>query len=239
MLLSRASNDLGICEQMFYTDVRRTYVHSPAEGLMALTERQQAILDAIRRLSEQEGYPPTVREIGAAVGLSSPASVLNHLRALERSGHIKRGSLKRRALELVRPGAGHGGSSRSGERVLHLPLVGRVAAGSPILAEENVEDVVEVPSFLATSGDCFLLRVKGTSMVKAGILDGDIVVVRRQETAANGDIVVAVIGEEATVKRFFKEKDHVRLQPENEEMEPILVHEPAIAGKVVGVMRRV
>lgn len=206
---------------------------------MALTERQQAILDTIRRLSEQEGYPPTVREIGAAVGLSSPASVLNHLRALERSGHIKRGSLKRRALELVQSPTEHVRSGRAQQRVVPLPLVGRVAAGSPILAEENVEEVVEVPRFLTTNGDCFLLRVRGTSMVGAGILDGDIVVVRRQETAGNGDIVVAVIGEEATVKRFFKEKDHVRLQPENDEMEPILVQDPVIAGRVIGVMRRV
>lgn len=217
-------------------------VHTFAQGVtsvMALTDRQEAILAAIRDLTHRNGYPPTVREIGAAVGLSSPASVQNHLRVLERNGYIRRGSLKRRALEVVRPAEEpREAAAGRGVGVVGLPLVGRVAAGDPLLALEQIEDVLEVPSFLVHSGECFVLRVKGSSMVEAGILDGDLVVVRRQDTAGNGDIVVAVLGDEATVKRFFREQDHVRLQPENEEMDPILVRDPVIAGKVVGVMRR-
>lgn len=229
-------------------------------------------------LSRQNGYPPTVREIGTAVGLSSPASVLGHLRSLERAGFIRRGSSKRRALEVVEEalqvalaGTSEGSPDliRCGEtwadaagsngkaadaaaglrtlchgviglqaQVVRLPIVGRVAAGRPILAQEDVDGLVEVPAFLAQPGDCFILRVKGLSMVKAGILDGDLVVVRRQDTAENGDIVVAILDDEATVKRFFREKDRVRLQPENDDMEPIFVRNPIIAGKVVGVMRR-
>lgn len=200
-------------------------------GGVTLSKRQLEILEAIRRLTRENGYPPTVREIGAVVGLSSPASVLGHLRTLERQGCIRRDVLKRRALELVEDGAGGG--------VVRLPLVGRVAAGAPILADEHVEDVVEVPSCLLSSGECFVLRVKGSSMVKAGILDGDLLVVRRQDSAENGDIVVAILGDEATVKRFYREADHIRLQPENDDMPPLLVRDPLIAGKVVGVMRRV
>ena len=206
---------------------------------MPLTQRQLTILEAIQELTRLNGYPPTVREIGSVVGLSSPASVQNHLHALEKAGYVRRGSLKRRALEVVKDA----GERTSRPAVLKgsavvLPLVGRVAAGAPLLADEHVEDQLEVPGYLTQAGDCFLLRVKGSSMIKAGILDGDLVVVRRQETAGNGDIVVAVLGDEATVKRFFLEEDHVRLQPENDEMDPILVREAVIAGKVVGVMRR-
>ncbi|NLE73595.1 MAG: transcriptional repressor LexA [Actinobacteria bacterium] len=207
---------------------------------MPLTERQLAILEAIEDLMHRNGYPPTVREIGSAVGLSSPASVQNHLHALERAGYVRRGSLKRRALEIVK-----GAGGRTGRGIPHkssmvvLPLVGRVAAGTPLLADEHVEEELQVPDYLTQAGDCFLLRVKGSSMINAGILDGDLVVVRKQGTAVNGDIVVVVLGEEATVKRFFLEEDHVRLQPENGQMEPIIVREPVIAGKVVGVMRRI
>jgi repressor LexA len=203
-----------------------------------LSDRQRAILDTIMNAVETHGYPPTVREIGEVVGLSSPASVHNHLRALEERGYIRRGASKRRALEVL-DGVGHHapGRSEQGSSEL-LPLVGRVAAGRPILAEQNVEDMVEVPGYLAPTPDCFVLRVRGSSMMKAGIIDGDLVVVRRQQDAANGDVVVALLDDEATVKRFFREADLVRLQPENDAMEPLLVRDPRILGKVVAVMRR-
>lgn len=210
---------------------------------MDLTTRQREILGIIRTSLQEQGYPPTVREIGAAAGLSSPASVQNHLGALEDKGYIRRGSGRRRALELVRGAdgalAGGDGGGAGRDPFSWLPLVGRVAAGEPLLAEENVEDMLQVPGFLAAGRECFVLRVRGFSMMNAGILDGDLVVVRRQDHAENGDIVVALLGEEATLKRFFKEQGFVRLQPENDAMEPILVRDPLIVGKVTGVMRRV
>lgn len=204
---------------------------------MELQERQRRILQFIEETVRTQGYPPTVREIGAAVGLCSPASVQGHLTALEGMGYIRRGSAKRRALELVRTGRsvpwadGEPGYSR-------VPLVGRVAAGVPILAEANVEDSLDIPRFLGDGSGCFALRVTGTSMVNAGILDGDIVVVRQQDSADDGDIVVALLEDEATLKRFFREADQVRLQPENDAMEPILTKDPRIVGKVTGVLRR-
>src|SRR5660397_288381 len=174
-----------------------------------------------------------------AVGLSSPASVHNHLNALEKHGYMRRTDTKGRAVEVrVRNGWGPRGVQERG-RIHKMPLVGSVAAGSPLLAEENIEELVEVPEMLAREEGCFLLRVSGLSMIGAGILDGDLVVVRRQEDAANGEIVVALLEDEATLKRFFREDDHVRLQPENEEMEPIWSRNPRILGKVVGLMRRV
>ncbi len=197
-------------------------------------DRQSQILRFIEEWVRERGYPPTVREIAAAVGLSSPSSVHNHLAALEAKGLIRRGALKRRALEVVR---GPAGQKVSGSGRWVIPLVGRVAAGTPVLAEENIEELMEVPGFLGGE-DCFALRVAGDSMVKAGILSGDIVIVRRQETADDGDIVVALIEDEATLKRFYREKDQVRLQPENDSLEPIYVREPVIVGKVTGVLRR-
>ncbi len=205
-----------------------------------LPERQRLILQVIEDAVREQGYPPTVREIGAAVGLTSPASVQSNLAALEAQGYIRRGASKRRALEVTRPArAGHSWGQGAAARTLRpVPLVGRVAAGTPILAEENIEDSLDVPGFLGGDEDCFALRVTGTSMIKAGIFDGDIVVVKRQETAEDGDIVVAVLTDEATLKRFFRERDQVRLQPENDLMEPIYARDPLIAGKVVAVMRR-
>lgn len=204
---------------------------------MRLPERQQKILQVIEEAVREQGYPPTVREIGAAVGLCSPASVHGHLASLEAKGYIRRGPSKRRALEVIRPAGGQ--SPRHAVRhSLQIPLVGRVAAGVPLLAEENIEEAISVPSFLGESHECFALRVTGTSMIKAGILDGDLVVVKRQETADDGDIVVAVLDEEATLKRFFRESDTVRLQPENDSMEPIFTRDPRIVGKVTGVIRR-
>jgi repressor LexA len=220
------------------------------ETMMELRERQQRILQVIEDAVREQGYPPTVREIGAAVGLCSPASVQGHLSALEAMGYIRRGSAKRRALEIVRsadgglPGgavvarASRGSSGSLAPSPSGIPLVGRVAAGAPLLAEENIEDSIEIPSFLGDRAGCFALRVEGTSMIKAGILDGDIVVVRQQANADDGDIVVAMLEDEATLKRFFREADQVRLQPENDAMEPILTKDPRIVGKVTGVLRR-
>lgn len=210
---------------------------------MDLSSRQSEILRMIEKSLLVQGYPPTVREIGQAVGLSSPASVQNHLTALEEKGYIRRGAAKRRAIEVVSGRLGalptDGAHARGQDTSAWLPLVGRVAAGAPLLADENVDESVQVPGFLANGDECFVLRVRGSSMINAGILDGDLVVVRHQESAENGDIVVALLGDDATLKRFFKEQGHVRLQPENDAMEPIVTRDPRILGKVTGVMRRV
>lgn len=203
-----------------------------------LSERQRLILRVIEEAVREQGYPPTVREIGSAVGLCSPASVQSHLAALEAQGYIRRaGASKRRALEVTR--AGKGGTVARGNRGLRpVPLVGRVAAGTPLLADENIEESLDIPGFLGGDDTCFALRVTGTSMIKAGIFDGDLVVVKRQDTADDGDIVVALLADEATLKRFFREEDQVRLQPENDLMEPIFARDPLIAGKVIAVMRK-
>ena len=204
-----------------------------------LTGRQQEIWDFLVAYVDRHGYPPTVREIGEAVGLASPSTVHAHLANLERAGFLKRDPTKPRALELRRE------SRREPAReadVRQLPLLGQIAAGGPLLAEQNVEDYLAVPEPLSRGGEEFLLRVKGDSMIQAGILDGDFVVVRRQQTAQNGDIVAALAGEdeaadEATVKRFFRENGRVRLQPENDALEPIYAGHVQILGKVVGVFR--
>lgn len=203
---------------------------------MTLSERQDRILRFIEESVARQGYPPTVREIGAAVGLCSPASVQAQLATLEAKGLIRRGSSKRRALEMVKPPTDALSDTAPPGR--HIPLVGRVAAGSPLLAVENVEDHIQIPDFLREGQECFALRVSGTSMIKAGILDGDIVVVKRQENADDGDIVVALLDDEATLKRFYREADQVRLQPENDSMAPIFTRDPRIVGKVTGVLRR-
>jgi repressor LexA len=207
------------------------------ETAMTLPERQEKILRVIEEAVREQGYPPTVREIGAAVGLCSPASVQSHLASLEAKGYIRRGPSKRRALEVIRPAGGQS-TRRAGRHSLQIPVVGRIAAGVPLLAEENIEEAITIPTFLGEPQECFALRVTGTSMIKAGILDGDLVVVKRQETADDGDIVVAFLDEEATLKRFFREADTVRLQPENDSMEPIFTRDPRILGKVTGVIRR-
>ncbi len=206
-----------------------------------LTGRQQEIWDFLVGYAERHGYPPTVREIGEAVGLASPSTVHAHLANLERAGMLRRDPTKPRALELL-------GQLKSGRlparEARTLPLVGQIAAGGPLLAEENVEEYLEVPAPLSRGGEEFLLRVKGDSMIDAGILDGDFVVVQRRQDARNGEIVVALAGddegaEEATVKRFFRESGRVRLQPENDALEPIYARHVAILGKVVGVFRQV
>jgi repressor LexA len=198
-----------------------------------LTKRQQEIFDFIKRYSAKHGYPPTVRDIGKAIGLTSSSTVHAHLANLEKVGMLRRDPTKPRAIEVLVDKA------KQAVAPSGLPVVGQVAAGQPVLAEENIEDYVPVPEIAGGEQGEFLLRVKGDSMRDAGILDGDHVVVRRQEAARNGEIVVALVGEEATVKRFFKESDHIRLQPENDQMEPIRTRELDLVGRVVGVCRRV
>jgi repressor LexA len=200
---------------------------------MDLTKRQQEIFDFIKRYSAKYGYPPTVRDIGKAVGLASSSTVHAHLANLEKIGLLRRDPTKPRAIELLdRAVGGVRNLVRPG-----LPLVGQVAAGQPVLAEENIEDYVTTPELAGGEEGDYLLRVRGDSMMNIGILDGDLVVVKRQESANNGDVVVALVGEDATVKRYFKESDHVRLQPENDSMEPIRSREVRVLGKVVGLMR--
>ena len=204
---------------------------------MDLTKRQQEIFDFIKRYSAKYGYPPTVRDIGKAVGLASSSTVHAHLANLEKIGLLRRDPTKPRALELLDRAAA--GVQAGVQTFLQpgLPLVGQVAAGQPIVAEENIEEYIQTPSFAGGEDGEFLLRVRGESMQDAGIIEGDLVVVRSQEHAQDGDIVVALVGEEATVKRFFQESDHVRLQPENSSMEPIRSRDVRVLGKVVGLMR--
>ena len=201
-----------------------------------LTARQQEIWQFLADYVDEHGYPPTVREIGDAVGLASPSTVHAHLANLERAGLLRRDPTKPRALELV-------GREKTAETVAaelpKLPLLGQIAAGGPLLADENVEDQIAVPESLR--GD-FLLRVKGDSMIEAGILDGDTLVVRKQEDASNGDVVVALVGDdegadEATVKTFYRDNGRIRLQPENSALEPIYADHVQVMGKVVGVFR--
>jgi len=198
-----------------------------------LTKRQREITDFIKQYAAKYGYPPTVREIGKAVGLASSSTVHAHLANLEKYGILRRNPTKPRAIELLIDRA------KKAIAPAGLPLVGQVAAGQPILAEENIEDYMQVPVVAGGDEGEYVLRVSGDSMKGAGILEGDFVVVRRQESAKNGDIVVALVGDEATVKRYFKEKDHVRLQPENDTMEPIRSSEVRVLGRVVGVLRKV
>ncbi len=199
-----------------------------------LTKRQKEIFDFIRRYAAKTGYPPTVREIGKAVGLHSSSTVHAHLANLEKIGLLRRDPTKPRAIELlfdrakktIMPGSG-------------LPLVGHVAAGAPILAEENIEDYIEIPDVIGGEDGDYVLRVRGESMIEAGIFEDDYVVVRPAEEASDGEIVVALIGDEATVKRYFREADHVRLQPENKAMEPIRATDAVVLGRVIGVVRKV
>jgi repressor LexA len=198
-----------------------------------LTKRQQEILDFVKRYVGERGYPPTVRDIGKAIGLTSSSTVHAHLANLEKLGVLRRDPTKPRAIEVLV------GKAKAAVGPSGLPVVGQVAAGQPVLADENIEEYVEVPPFAGGEEGEFILRVKGDSMKEVGIYEGDHVVVRRQDTAANGEIVVALVGDEATVKRFFREEDHVRLQPENAAIEPIRSRDVQVLGRVVGVCRRV
>jgi repressor LexA len=198
-----------------------------------LTKRQQEIFEFIKKYSAKYGYPPTVRDIGKAIGLTSSSTVHAHLANLEKIGLLRRDPSKPRAIELL---VGKAKRAVSGG----LPLVGQVAAGEPLLADENIEEYVQIPPLAGGDEGEYVLTVTGDSMINAGIHDGDHVVVRAQETAEDGEIVVALVGDsEATVKRFFKEKDHVRLQPENDALAPIITSDVTLLGRVVGVLRRV
>lgn len=201
-----------------------------------LTTRQRQIYEFIQRHTHEKGYPPTVRDIGKAIGLTSSSTVHAHLANLERLGMLRRDPTKPRAMEVL--------ADKAKRAVVPsgLPLVGRVAAGTPILAEENIEEYVEVSPLAGGDGGDFVLEVRGDSMKNAGILNGDTVVVRKQNSVNDGDIVVAILEEdaepEATVKRYFRERDHIRLEPENEDFEPIRSPDVKVAGRVIGVFRR-
>lgn len=210
-----------------------------------LGKRQLAIYNFIRSYSDEHGYPPSVREIGAAVGLASPSTVHMHLKVLEEQGLIKRDSKKPRTIEVMRDDQGSPEASQPlasvsqdvGANVIRLPLVGRVAAGVPILAEQNVEETLALPTSVVGDASSFVLRVRGESMINAGIFDGDYIVVKEQHDAHDGEIVVALIDDSATVKTFYRERDRVRLQPENDAMEPIYVENPVILGRVTALIR--
>jgi len=202
-----------------------------------LSNRQQAILDFIKQEVRSKGYPPSVREIGEAVGLASSSTVHGHLDRLEKKGLIRRDATKPRAIEIT---DGTEEMNVFPESIARVPLVGKVTAGVPILATENIEDYFPLPSHLVGDFQVFMLSVVGESMIEAGIHDGDYVIVRSQSTATNGDIVVAMTeDDEATVKRFYKEIDHVRLQPENSTMQPIRLRNVKILGKVIGLYREI
>ncbi len=203
-----------------------------------LSKRQQDILNFIKEEVRQKGYPPSVREIGEAVGLASSSTVHGHLARLESKGLIRRDPTKPRAIEILDL---EGTVQAPDYKIVNVPIVGKVTAGQPITAIENVEEYFPLPERLVPDADhVFMLEIMGESMIEAGILDGDYVIVRQQQTANNGDIIVAMTeDDEATVKRFFKEKDYIRLQPENSSMEPIILRNVSILGKVIGVYRNI
>ncbi len=205
-----------------------------------ITKRQQAVLDDIERHIAEKGYGPTVREVCEDLGLSSPSTVHVHLKALEEKGFIKRDPLKSRSISLTYAVEQAIDSFVSEVRdIVSVPLVGSVAAGMPILAEENITDHLKLPTEIVGDAPSFMLSVRGDSMIEIGINDGDYVVVKEQPVANNGDIVVALLEDEATIKRFYKESDHIRLQPENSQMEPLIVTDCSIVGTVVAVFRRI
>ncbi len=208
-----------------------------------LNQREKTILRFIERQIMTDGYPPSVREIGKAVGLSSTATVHGYLAKLEEKGYIKKKDKKGRTLRLLKGVSGEEKKTSSKDfytqkELVEVPVVGKITAGAPILAVENITDTFPIPIDFVGNSDCFMLTVRGESMIEAGILDGDYILVKRQNTAENGEIVVALIEDEATVKTFYKEKDHIRLQPENSTMDPIIVPNCEILGKVAGVFRK-
>ncbi len=211
----------------------------------SLNKREKAILKFIEKQIGINGYPPSVREIGKAVDLKSTATVHGYIASLEKKGYIKKESQKGRTLKLLKGGAVEGQQSTfdkevySSREMVDVPVIGKITAGEPILAVENVTDTFPIPLEFVGTGESFMLTVRGESMIEAGILDGDYILVRKQNTANNGEIVVALIGDEATVKTFYKEKDHIRLQPENCTLDPIIVPTCEILGKVSGVFRKI
>ncbi|MDR3315244.1 MAG: transcriptional repressor LexA [Coriobacteriales bacterium] len=205
-----------------------------------LTERQQGILDFLQTFTVENGYPPSVRQIGEAVGLSSSSTVHSHLNSLTEKGYIRRNMSSARALTVVDDAKTKRQSFGLSElpcNVVQLPVIGRVAAGEPIFAEQNIEETLTLPTQIVGDSSSFLLTVKGESMIEAGILDGDYIVVKEQQTARNGEIVVALIDDEATVKTYYREADRIRLQPENQTMDPIYVRDVVILGKVIALLR--
>ena len=208
-----------------------------------LNKRERAILSFIEKQINAYGYPPSVREIGKAVGLSSTATVHGYLAKLEQKGYIRKESQKGRTLRLIKNESNDKKQNESkdfynGRELVDVPVIGKITAGEPILAVENVTDTFPIPIDFVGNSESFMLTVKGESMIEAGILDGDYILIKKQNSANNGEIVVALIEDEATVKTFYKEKDHIRLQPENSTMEPIIVPNCEILGKVSGVFRK-
>ena len=214
-----------------------------------LTDREKDILTFIEKQVKTNGYPPSVREIGKFVGLSSTATVHGYITKLEKKGYIRKENQKGRTLKLLKGAKGEnkeknstspeGKNLYSEKELVEVPIVGKITAGEPILAVENVTDTFPIPIDFVGNSEAFMLTVRGESMIEAGILDGDYILVKKQNVARNGEIVVALIGEEATVKTFYKEKNHIRLQPENSSMEPIIVDNCEILGKVSGVFRKI
>lgn len=200
-----------------------------------LTPRQEAIMSYILQEVEKKGYPPSVREIGEAVGLSSSSTVHAHLEKLEKLGYIRRDPTKPRAIEVI----SDNGDFAHKKRVYHIPILGKIAAGEPIFAEQNIEDYFPIPADMVPHEDVFVLKVKGESMIDAGILPDDFLIVAKQANADNGEIVVALINDEATVKRFYKENNRFKLQPENQNMNPIYTDKLDVLGKVVGLYRKI
>ena len=198
-----------------------------------ISEKQSMILEYIKKEILSRGYPPSVREICNAVGLKSTSSVHAHLESLEKNGYIHRDPTKPRAIEII-----DDEFNLTRREMTNLPIIGTVAAGTPILAQENIEDYFHIPTDMAPNNEAFVLKVKGESMVNAGILDGDLIFVEQKNTASNGEIIVALVDDSATVKTFYKEDGHIRLQPENESMEPIIVDDVQIIGKPFGVFRK-
>ena len=207
-----------------------------------LSKRQTAIYDYICSYTRERGYPPSVREIGAAVGLASPSTVHMHLKVLQERGLIRRDSKKPRTIEVVNDDTTQHLATvtqDANNNVITLPIVGNVAAGTPILAEQNIEDSITLPTSIVGDSSSFVLKVRGQSMINAGIFDGDYVIVREQHDAHDGEIVVALIDESATVKTFYREKDQIRLQPENDAMNPIYVKDASIIGRVTALIRSI
>ncbi len=213
---------------------------------MSINKREKAILKFIEKQVEEKGYAPSVREIGKAVGLKSTATVHGYLAKLSEKGYIKKEDQKGRTLRLLKGGNGEPINKNkenknyyTGKEMVEVPVIGKITAGEPILAVENITDTFPIPIDFVGNSESFMLTVRGESMIEAGILNGDYILVKKQNTASNGEIVVALIGEEATVKTFYKEKDHIRLQPQNSTMEPIIVPNCEILGKVAGVFRKI
>lgn len=212
-----------------------------------VSKRQQQAYDYICSYTAEHGYPPSVRDIGQAIGLSSPSTVHAHLHKLEDAGYIRRDPNKPRTIEILGPAKDKfkvhqnlaSVTQNVDENTITLPVVGRVAAGTPILAEQNVEEIMTLPTSIVGDANSFILRVRGESMINAGIFDGDYITVKEQHDAHNGEIVVALIDDSATVKTFYREEGRIRLQPENDTMDPIYVENPVILGRVTGLMRSI